>query len=74
MKKYFSYFVKPVLVKCTKPSHSLGLQLKQENLLPSDLLFLGGKARKVIGRVRAKHAVVANFLKRVAKAYKQTPF
>lgn len=62
MKKYFSYFVKPdVLFKCTKPSHYLGLELKEENFRPSGLLFVGGKARKVIGKVGAKHAVVAIF-------------
>ena len=47
VKKCFSYFVKPdVLLKSAKPSHYLGLELKEKNLLPSDLLFVGGKARK----------------------------
>lgn len=50
-----------VLVKCTKPSHYLGLELKEENFRPSGLLFVGGKARKVIGKVGAKHAVVGIF-------------
>lgn len=67
VKKYFSYFVNSdVLAKCTKPPYYLVLELKKKNLLPSDLLFLGGKTRKVIGKVGVKHAAVANFLNRVA--------
>ena len=45
VKKFFFYFVKPdVLAKCNTGSHFLKHDLKEGNLLPKELIFVGSKA------------------------------
>ena len=72
VKEFYSYFVNPsVLEKCKTAKQLLALDLKKENLLPSDLMFVGIKAKKLIEKLGKKHADVVYFLDKVEKAYVQ---
>ena len=70
VRTFFSYFVKPdVLVKCKKGQQLLDLELKKENLLPKELIFIGKTAKELVDKLGSEHVDVVNFLDKTAKAY-----
>ena len=70
--EFYSYFVKPdVLENHKKGKDLLTLDLKKENLLPRDLIFIGLEAKKLVKKLGMEHVDVVDFLDRVEKAYVQ---
>lgn len=69
--KMFCYFEKPddVLAKCKTGSHFLNLNLREVNLLPKELIFVGSKAQKLIEKLGLNHVNVKNFLEKVKKVF-----
>ena len=56
VKEFYSYFVKPdVLENHKKGKDLLTLDLKKENLLPRDLIFIGLEAKKLVKKLGMEH-------------------
>lgn len=53
-----------MLVKCKTWSHFLTLDLKEGDLLPEELIFVGSKARKSIEKLGLYHVDVKTFWKK----------
>ena len=72
MRTFLSYFVKPeILSKCTTGKQLLRVDLKDENLLSNDHLFVGSAASKVIAKLGKSHPDVVSFLEKAKLAYKK---
>ena len=70
MRTFFSYFVKPdVLATCKNGKQLLNLKLKEENLLPKELIFIGSTASKLVEKLGRQHVNVVSFLDKTAQAY-----
>lgn len=70
IKTFFSYFVKPdVLVKCKTGTQLLHLDLKKENLLPKELIFIGKTAKQLVDSLGCDHVDVVDFLDKTLTAY-----
>ena len=70
VKKFYSYFVKSIVVaKCKKGKHLLKLDLSEKNLLLKKLMLIGLKAKNLVDKLGYENGVVVEFLDCVMKAY-----